>query len=70
MVFDLLSIRQGDSPGLGSLGVAMIAASVVLVFTILMLLGSRLFDLPCVFIVVIAVRMPSDCIDLNISHGL
>ena len=64
MVFNLFSICQSDGPRLETLGF------VVLMFAILVLLSSRLFNLPHVFAFIIAVRVPSSDILFNISHGL
>ena len=69
MAFHLLSVCQSDGPGPKTLAVV-ILAPVVLVFAILMFLGSGLFDSPHVFIFVIAVGMPSNNILFDGSHGL
>ena len=69
MVFDLLSVCQGNGSRFVTL-ISVVAAPVVLMFTILLFLGSCLFNSPHVFALIIDVRVPSDNILFDINHGL
>ena len=70
VAFDLLAILQRNGSRLKSLGFAMIPSSVILMFAILMLLGSCLLNPPCVFVVIIAIGMLADNVLLDVGHGL
>ena len=74
MAFDLLSIRQGDSSRFDTLvlGISafVISTSVILMFVIVVFLGSCLLNSPHVLTFVISVRVPAEDVCFDISHGL
>ena len=71
VAFDLPAILQSNGPRLELLGFTMIPSLIVLMFAILVLLGSCLLDPSCVFIIIIVtIWVPSDNVLLDVSHGL
>ena len=71
VVFDLLSVCESDGPGLDALilGIS-IRTPVVLMFVIVLLLGSCLLNSPHVLAFVVGVRVPADNVRFDVSHGL
>ena len=74
MVFDLFSIHESNGPRLKTLVLVIsafvISAPVILMFIIMVFLGSCLLNSPHVLAFIIGIRVPTENVRFDISHGL